>query len=135
VLPADVRLVGHHMVGIRQFLLSFLICPNQGCICHTARYQDLTRGQSLTIEADQVDGQVYKVPVEGESEEGYRNRELYNRNNAFFTSAGINDLLGEIESGSEKDKLLDRIEDIKDKYSKLSEIYQKSKGGAGIPLA
>ena len=73
--------------------------------------------------------------MEGESEEGYRNRELYNRTNAFFTSAGIDDLLGKIDDGSEKEKLLDRIEEIKDKYSKLSEIYQKSKGGAGIPLA
>jgi len=73
--------------------------------------------------------------VEGESEEGYRNRELYNRTNAFFTSAGIDDLLGKIDDGSEKEKLLDRIEEIKEKYSKLSEIYQKSKGGAGIPLA
>lgn len=73
--------------------------------------------------------------MEGESEEGYRNRELYNRTNAFFTSAGIDDLLGKIDDGSEKEKLLERIEEIKDKYSKLSEIYQKSKGGAGIPLA
>lgn len=73
--------------------------------------------------------------MEGESEEGYRNRELYNRTNAFFTSAGIDDLLGKIDDGSEKEKLLDRIEEIKEKYSKLSEIYQKSKGGAGIPLA
>ena len=73
--------------------------------------------------------------MEGESEEGYRNRELYNRTNAFFTSAGIDDLLGKIDDGSEKEKLLDRIEEIKEKYSKLSEIYKKSKGGAGIPLA
>ena len=73
--------------------------------------------------------------MEGESEEEYRNRELYNRTNAFFTSAGIDDLLGKIDDGSEKAKLLDRIEEIKEKYSKLSEIYQKSKGGAGIPLA
>ena len=73
--------------------------------------------------------------MEGESEEGYRNRELYNRTNAFFTSAGIDDLLGKIDDGSEKEQLLERIEKIKDKYIKLSEIYQKSKGGAGIPLA
>jgi hypothetical protein len=77
---------------------------------------------------------VYKVPVEGESEDSYRNRELYNRENAFFTSAGIEDLLKDIED-EEKGKLLKRIEDIKEKYGKLSEIYQKSKGDAGIPLA
>jgi hypothetical protein len=35
----------------------------------------------------------------------------------------------------EKGKFLERIEGIKEKYSKLSEIYQKSKGAAGIPLA
>jgi len=79
-------------------------------------------------------GQVYKVPVEAESEEGYRNRELYNRTNAFFTSAGVDDLLETVEN-EEKAKLLERIEDIKRKYGELSEVYQKSKGGAGIPLA
>jgi hypothetical protein len=78
--------------------------------------------------------QVYKVPVEGESEEGYRNRELYNRTNAFFTSAGIDDLLEKIE-GEEKEKFMKRIEKIKEKYTQLSEVYQKSKGGSGIPLA
>jgi hypothetical protein len=77
---------------------------------------------------------VYKVPVEGESEEGYRNRELYNRTNAFFTSAGVDDLLKMIED-EDKAKLLERIEEIKRKYGELSEVYQKSKGGSGIPLA
>jgi hypothetical protein len=77
---------------------------------------------------------VYKVPVEGESEEGYKNRELYNRTNAFFTSAGVDDLLEMIED-EEKAKFLERIGEIKEKYGKLSEVYQKSKGGAGIPLA
>jgi hypothetical protein len=75
------------------------------------------------------------VRIEGESDEAFRDRELYNRTNAFFTSAGIDDLLDKIEEGEEKSKLIDRIEDIKEKYNKLSEIYQKSKGGAGIPLA
>jgi hypothetical protein len=72
--------------------------------------------------------------VEGESEEGYRNRKLYNRTNGFFTSAGIDDLLEEMEGG-EKEKFMERIERIKEKYIQLSEVYQKSKGGAGIPLA
>jgi len=78
---------------------------------------------------------VYKVPVEGESEERYRNRELYNRTNAFFTSAGVDALLKTIEEGEDKAKMLERIEDIQKKYGELSEVYQKSKGGAGIPLA
>ena len=59
---------------------------------------------------------------------------MYNRKNAFFTSAGIDDLLNDIEN-EDKSRLLDRIEDIKEKYGKLSEVYQKSKGDAGIPLA
>jgi hypothetical protein len=79
-------------------------------------------------------GQVYKVPVEGESEEGYRGRALYNRTNAFFTSAGVDDLLETID-GEEKAKLVERIKEIQRKYGELSEVYQKSKGGAGIPLA
>lgn len=74
------------------------------------------------------------MPVEGESEDGYRNRELYNRTNAFFTSAGIDDLLEKIEGG-EKEEFMERIERIKEKYTQLSEVYQNSKGGAGIPLA
>lgn len=77
---------------------------------------------------------VYKVPVEGESEEGYKNRDLYNRTNAFFTSAGVDELLEKIDD-EEKAKLLERIKEIKEKYGELSEVYQKSKGGAGIPLA
>jgi len=81
-----------------------------------------------------ADSQVYKVPVEGESEDAYRSRELYNRKNAFFTSAGIDDMLKDIQ-GEEKGKLLERVENIKEKYGKLSEVYQKSKGEAGIPLA
>jgi hypothetical protein len=78
---------------------------------------------------------VYKVPVEGESDEAYRNRELYNRNNAFFTSSGIDELLGQIEDDGEKNEVLKRIENIKKKYGELSEVYQGSKGEAGIPLA
>lgn len=78
---------------------------------------------------------MYKVRAEGESEEAYASRELYNRNNAFFKSAGIDDLLSGIEDVEVRRKMEDRIESIKEKYGKLSEVYQKSKGGAGIPLA
>ena len=76
---------------------------------------------------------MYKVPVEGESEDGYKTRGLYNRTNAFFTSAGVDDLLESIEDG-EKAKMKERIGEIQRKYGELSEVYQKSKGGAGIPL-
>jgi hypothetical protein len=44
-------------------------------------------------------------------------------------------LLAQIGDGEAKSRLLERIEEIKDKYAKLSDVYQKSKGGAGIPLA
>jgi hypothetical protein len=117
------------------YLFSYAQTRDAFAIPHDIKILQEVSPWPLKLKLNKADGQVYKVPVEGESEEGYRNRELYNRNNAFFTSAGIDDLLGGIEDGSEKDKLLERIEEIKDKYSKLSEIYQKSKGGAGIPLA
>jgi len=122
------------MVRIRQLLLPLLIRPNKRRIRNSTRYQDPSGGQLISISSDNADEQVYKVPVQGESEEGYRNRELYNRTNAFFTSAGVDDLLETVEDG-EKAKLLERIEEIKRKYGELSEVYQKSKGGAGIPLA
>lgn len=77
---------------------------------------------------------MYKVPAKGESEEEFANRELYNRSNAFWTSNGVETLLSQIEDGEEKEKLVLRIDKIKEKYNKLSEVYQASKGGAGIPL-
>lgn len=77
---------------------------------------------------------MYKVPAKGESEEDFGKRELYNRSNAFWTSNGVESLLEQIEDGVEKEGLVERIEEIKEKYNKLSGIYQASKGDAGIPL-
>jgi hypothetical protein len=119
------RSIGYHMVRIRQLLLPLLIRPNKRRIRNPTRYQDSSGGQYIPI---------FLGHKTDESEEGYRNRDLYNRTNAFFTSAGVDELLEKIDD-EEKAKLLERIEEIKEKYRELSEVYQKSKGGAGIPLA
>lgn len=75
------------------------------------------------------------MPVAGESKADFENRELYNRNNAFWSSSSVHGLLDEVADQEEKDALVKRIDSIKEKYDKLSETYQATKGNAGIPLA
>ena len=53
----------------------------------------------------------------------------YVRENAFWRSRGIDDLIGD-ESGEVKT----RIDRIRGLYDELSSVYQASKGGSSIPL-
>ena len=53
----------------------------------------------------------------------------YVRENAFWRSRGIDELIG-----SETKSVADRISRLRATYDQLSTVYQESKGGGGIPL-
>ena len=61
-------------------------------------------------------------------------RPLYNRENAFFTAHGIEQLIASLDRGS-RELLLGRVDDLTALYADLSAAYQATKGSKGIPLA
>lgn len=91
-------------------------------------YEDTKAAFSIPYDLQILEA-VYKVPAISESEDEYKARELYNRNNSFFKSKAIEALEGSTVQRQEQ------IRRIKKAYEHLSDVYQKSKGGAGIPLA
>jgi tRNA(Arg) A34 adenosine deaminase TadA len=76
---------------------------------------------------------VYAVP-EPETGTVSPNRDLYNRQNAFWTSHGLQDMIAGLDR-TNKEMLLARIDNISALYADLSDTYQKDKGNKGIPLA
>lgn len=76
---------------------------------------------------------VYAVP---EPETGLvsANRDLYNRQNQFWTSHSLQQMIAGLDR-AHKELLLARVDDLTALYRDLSATYQKSKGGMGIPLA
>ncbi|GMK54738.1 hypothetical protein CspeluHIS016_0113240 [Cutaneotrichosporon spelunceum] len=78
--------------------------------------------------------EVFKVRTEGETEEQYAKRPLYNRENAFFKSKSVAQLVDELPE-AERETAKQRIAQVKAAYSRLSEVYQQDKGKVGIPLA
>lgn len=61
-------------------------------------------------------------------------RPLYNRNNAFFKSSSIFELIAGLDRGH-RENLLARLDDLRAAYADLSSVYQRDKGKKGIPLA
>lgn len=57
----------------------------------------------------------------------------YNRENAFWKSHGITNLIASLDRGN-RERLLSRIDQITALYSELSAAYQAEKGDMGIPL-
>ncbi|BEI80263.1 hypothetical protein CcaverHIS002_0107920 [Cutaneotrichosporon cavernicola] len=78
--------------------------------------------------------EVFKVRAGGETDEQYAARELYNRENAFFKSKSVAQLVDELPE-AQREAANKRIAQVKDTYDRLSEVYQQDKGKAGIPLA
>lgn len=76
---------------------------------------------------------IYAVP-DPQTAAASPDRPLYNATNSFFTSYGIQALIGSLDR-THKEELLARVEDISGAYSDLSSIYQRDKGHKGIPLA
>lgn len=76
---------------------------------------------------------VYAVP-EPETGTVSPDRDLYNRQNAFWTSHGLQDMIAGLDR-TNKEALLARLDNINALYADLSATYQKDKGNKGIPLA
>ena len=65
------------------------------------------------------------------------NRSLYNRKNAFWESYNIVEMAANVSNDNDDRELmlLSRIENLTKIYAQLSDIYQRNKGNAAIPLA
>mgnify|MGYP001191269200 FL=1 len=57
----------------------------------------------------------------------------YNKENSYWKSQNINLLVENLPS-SKKEKILNKLDEIKNKYKALSNQYQENKGGNTIPL-
>ena len=77
--------------------------------------------------------EVYQVP-DPDRDAVPADRPLYNRQNAFFTAHGIEQLIASLDRGS-RELLLGRIDNLTALYADLSAAYQATKGKADIPLA
>lgn len=76
---------------------------------------------------------VYAVP-DPDREAVHPQRPLYNRENAFFKSRSIGEMLASLDR-SHREELLARLDDLRAAYADLSAVYQRDKGKKGIPLA
>lgn len=77
--------------------------------------------------------EVYAVP-DPDREAPAKDRDYYNRDNAFFSSHSIPALVAGFDRGT-KERLVARIDDLSATYKELSDIYQRDKGNKGIPLS
>ncbi|MGI9220694.1 MAG: nucleoside deaminase [Woeseiaceae bacterium] len=59
----------------------------------------------------------------------------YQRDNAFWQSRGIVDLIDQLQSEAEREALFSQVQRISQAYETLSDTYQASKTGNAIPLA
>jgi tRNA(Arg) A34 adenosine deaminase TadA len=76
---------------------------------------------------------VYAVP-EPETGTVSPDRPLYNRVNQYWHSHNIAQMIASLDRGN-REALMARLDDLDALYADLSDIYQKSKGRKGIPLA
>lgn len=79
--------------------------------------------------------QVYRVPTPTDNAETLAKRPLYNKRNAFFDSASLNDLADAVERVPQRADLQAALEGAKAEYNALSEEYQRHKGQADIAFA
>lgn len=76
---------------------------------------------------------VYAVP-EPETGTVSPDRDLYNRNNSYWQSHNLAQLIASLDRGN-REALAGRLDDLSALYADLSAIYQAGKGNKGIPLA
>ncbi|SFV29474.1 tRNA(Arg) A34 adenosine deaminase TadA [Devosia crocina] len=81
----------------------------------------------------QILQQVYAVPDPDRAAVSPE-RPLYNRDNAFFRSRSVDELIAGLDR-AHRETLLARVDDLRAAYADLSAIYQRDKGRKGIPLA
>lgn len=95
-------------------------------------YEDSRDSFAIPYDIDILQS-VYAVP-DPDRDAVPADRPLYNRDNAFFKSRSISELLASLDRGHRED-LLARLDDLRATYADLSALYQRDKGKKGIPLA
>lgn len=70
---------------------------------------------------------MYQVRGEGETEESLSKKPLYNRENKFFKSKSVGELVEMVEDEGERERLRGEMVRVKRLYDELSDIYQKGK--------
>lgn len=70
--------------------------------------------------------EVYRVKAPGDTEETLKKRPLYNKNNYFFNSCSVADVVDTLEV-SKINEFKQRINEIKKQYYVLSKTYQDGK--------
>lgn len=73
--------------------------------------------------------EVFRVPVQGETMQMHEKRELYNRQNKFFTAKSFSQLVDELDDEEERKKWRGEIQRVKELYDGLSKTYQEGKTG------
>ncbi|RGP73125.1 hypothetical protein FLONG3_6441 [Fusarium longipes] len=89
-------------------------------------YEDSRDQFSIPYDIDILE-EVFRVRVEGESEDALRDRALYNKSNKFFTAKSVQDLVDGIQDGDEKQHWEAEVDRVKALYNALGEEYQKNK--------
>lgn len=74
----------------------------------------------------QILEEVYRVAAPSDTEESLRERPLYNRDNHFFTSRSVGEVVNSLEE-SKIDAFKQRVSEIKSQYHLLSKTYQDGK--------
>lgn len=70
--------------------------------------------------------EVYRVKSSKDTEESFKNRPLYNKDNYFFTSRSINEVVDTLDE-TNINKFKNDINEIKKQYHDLSKTYQNGK--------
>ncbi len=76
---------------------------------------------------------VYAVP-DPDRDSVPADRPLYNRTNSYFVSHDMAQMIAGLDRGN-RERLTERVDDLTALYADLSDIYQRGKGAAGIPLS
>ncbi|KAI8884164.1 cytidine deaminase-like protein [Backusella circina FSU 941] len=74
----------------------------------------------------QILEEVYRVKAPNDTEETFKDRPLYNRDNHFFTSRSVADLVDTLDA-AKAEEFKQRISEIKKQYNGLSQTYQDGK--------
>ncbi|CAK7564250.1 MAG: hypothetical protein SEPTF4163_002137 [Sporothrix epigloea] len=111
--PCSLCLSGISWAGFREFY-------------HLFTYEDSRDLFAIPHDID-ITVSVFRVPAPGDTPETLANRPLYNKNNKFFTSASLADLIAKIEDPAERAHWAAEVARVKSMYVQLSDKYQEGK--------
>ncbi|KAK4654488.1 hypothetical protein QC762_403400 [Podospora pseudocomata] len=89
-------------------------------------YEDSRDAFNIPYDIDILE-EVFKVRGENEGEGEFKRRGLYNKNNKFFKSKSLGELIEEVEDEKEREYFRGEVKRLKGLYDALSETYQKGK--------